>query len=52
MSNELIRIIKREALQNAIDELESFVEQLIDDFGVDADPKDVVNKLKEIRKNI
>ena len=52
MSNELIRIIKREALQNAIDELESFTSKLVKDFGEDADPKDVVDKLKEIRKSI
>ena len=52
MSNELIRIIKREALQNAIDELESFTTKLVKDFGECADPKDIIDKLKEIRKNI
>ena len=52
MSNELIRIIKREALQNAIDELESFTEKLIKNFGEDAHPQDVVDKLREIRKSI
>ena len=52
MSNELIRIIKREALQNAIDELESFTAKLVNDFGDCTAPQDIIDKLKEIRKNI
>ncbi len=52
MSSELIRIIQREALQNAIDELEDFTITLKTIYEDCSDPMDVVEQLKEIRKRI
>lgn len=52
MSNELIRIIKREALQNALDELESYLfNELIEYADLEAAYK-LIDKLNEIRKNL
>ena len=52
MSSELIRIIQREALQNAIDELEDFIFQLKTFNGDKSDPEEVLDKLIAIRKSI
>lgn len=52
MSSELIRIIKREALQNAIDELESFIETQLENSEEKDNTKLLIEQLKRIRQNI